>query len=48
MVDKVKRMVKLVKGQPAVKVQIISAMREGWIARALVEENFSGGTTIHA
>lgn len=46
MVDKVKRMVKLVEVQPLVRVQIISAMRQGWIARALVEENFSEGTTI--
>ncbi len=47
MVDKVKRMVKLVEGQPSIKVQIISAIRQGWIARALVEGDFSEGTTIH-
>ncbi len=47
MVDKVKRMIELVGQQPTTRVQIISAMREGWITRALVEENFSEGTTIH-
>ncbi len=48
MVDKVKRMVKLVEEQPSVRVQVISAMREGLITRALLEEDFSEGTIIHA
>jgi isopentenyl phosphate kinase len=48
MVDKVRKMVQLVEQQPAVRVQIISAMREGVLSRTLLEEHSSEGTIIHA
>jgi isopentenyl phosphate kinase len=50
MVDKVRKMVALVEVQPKVRVQIISAMREGVLARALADASTdpSDGTIIHA
>jgi isopentenyl phosphate kinase len=48
MLDKVKRMVNLVQDQPGIKVQVISAICEGGITRALLEKNFAEGTLIHS
>jgi isopentenyl phosphate kinase len=50
MVDKVRKMVQLVGAQPEVRVQIISAMRDGVLSRAITDAslNFSEGTIIHA
>ncbi len=47
MLAKVKSMLALVEREPSITVQLISAMREGLIARALVEENLDAGTLIH-
>jgi len=48
MIDKVKRMVALVEREPSMRVQIISAMREDAVERALVDEDFAEGTLVHA
>jgi hypothetical protein len=48
MVDKVRKMVQLVEQQPTVRVQIISALRDGVLSRALMREDYSEGTIIHA
>jgi isopentenyl phosphate kinase len=47
MLSKVKSMLALVQQEPTITAHIISAMREGMIARALVEEDFAEGTLIH-
>ena len=48
MIGKVKKMVELVQREPAIRVHIVSAMREGVIERVLAQEDFSEGTIIHA
>ncbi len=48
MIAKVKDMVALVRREPMVRVQIISAMREGAVERILQNEDPSVGTIIHA
>ncbi len=48
MIDKVKRMVMLVERAPTIRVQIISAMRKGLVARVLAQEDTGAGTVIHA
>lgn len=45
---KVKTMLALVQGDPAVRVQILSATRAGEIEHALTREDFDAGTIIHA
>jgi isopentenyl phosphate kinase len=46
MIDKVRRMVALVQREPTMRVQIVSAIREGVIERALTQEDFTEGTII--
>ncbi|MBI5301906.1 MAG: isopentenyl phosphate kinase family protein [Chloroflexi bacterium] len=48
MLAKVQGMVALVEHAPMIRVRIISALREGVIARALMDESFDEGTLIHA
>jgi isopentenyl phosphate kinase len=48
MIDKVKKMVTLVEREPTVRVQIISAMREGLVARVLAQGDSGTGTVIRA
>jgi isopentenyl phosphate kinase len=48
MIAKVKSMVALVEREPAIRVHIISAMREGLIEQVLTQEDFDAGTAIHA
>ncbi len=48
MIGKVKKMVELVQRESAIRVHIVSAMREGVIERVLAQEDFSEGTIIHA
>jgi len=48
MIAKVKSMVALVEREPAIRVHIISAMREGLIERVLTQEDFDAGTVIRA
>ena len=48
MLAKVSSMVELVARAPTIQVRIISALREGMIERALVDERFDEGTLIHA
>lgn len=47
MIAKVRSMVALVQREPTIRVHIISAMRAGAIERALLQEDFVEGTTIH-
>ncbi|MDE3091971.1 MAG: isopentenyl phosphate kinase family protein, partial [Chloroflexota bacterium] len=47
MIAKVKSMVALVEREPAIRVQIISAMREGLIEQVLTREDSDAGTVIH-
>ena len=48
MIAKVRSMVALVQREPAIRVQIISAMREGLIAQTLTVEDSNAGTAIRA
>jgi isopentenyl phosphate kinase len=48
MVAKVKVMLALVRREPSIRVQIVSAMREGVIERVLTREDVAEGTVIHA
>lgn len=48
MIAKVRSMVALVQREPAIRVQIVSAMREGLIAQVLTQEDFGAGTAIRA
>ncbi len=48
MIAKVKSMIVLVRRDPTIRVQIISAMREGLIERVLRQEDSDAGTVIHA
>ena len=48
MIAKVKSMVALVQREPALRVHIVSAMREGLIERVLAQEDFDAGTIIRA
>lgn len=48
MIAKVRSMVALVQREPAIRVQIISAMREGLIAQTLTGEDSNAGTAIRA
>lgn len=48
MVDKVRKMVALVERQPAVRVQIVSALRDGVLSRTLTDEHSAEGTVVHA
>ncbi len=48
MIAKVQSMVALVQHEPAIRVQIISTMREGLIEEALTREDSNAGTVIHA
>ncbi len=48
MLAKVQAMVALVQRQPLLRVQIVSAMRAGVIARVLTDAEFETGTLIHA
>jgi isopentenyl phosphate kinase len=48
MIAKVRSMVALVQREPAIRVQIISAIREGLVERVLAQEDFDAGTVIHA
>jgi isopentenyl phosphate kinase len=48
MIGKVRKMVELVGCEPAIRIQIVSAMREGTIERVLRQEDSSEGTLIHA
>ena len=48
MIAKVRSMVALVQREPAIRVQIISTMREGLIEEALTREDSDAGTMIHA
>ncbi len=48
MIDKVRKMVALVQREPTIRVQIISAMREGLIGEVLMREDSDAGTMIRA
>jgi isopentenyl phosphate kinase len=48
MFAKVKSMVALVQRAPAIRVHIVSAVREGMIERAVTQADFAEGTLIHA
>ncbi len=48
MIAKVKSMVALVEREPAIRVQIISAIREELIEQVLTQGDFDAGTAIHA
>ena len=48
MIAKVKVMLALVRREPSIRAQIVSAMREGVIERVLTREDVAEGTVIHA